>query len=148
MDRDNANTTLLQENLLKITETQNKIRNKFKKACENRLENEHAVNQTMEPLTTFATSTTAAGETRGEEEKSTLPSQPQIIEKTIHSTSNKKMKTSRAKMNKKNEDEKINPKVLCARLSTLITDEIRNNANHKREKNSIIKKLRDMKIIV
>lgn len=143
MDRDN--TTLLQENLLKITETQNKIRNKFKNACKNRLENEHAVNRTMEPLTAFAISTTPTAD----KDKSTSPSQTQITEKADHSpTINESTIFSAKTKKKKNKEEKIDPKILCARLSTLIADEIRNNANHKREKNSIIKKLRDANIIV
>lgn len=138
MDHDNA--TLLQENLLKITETQNKIRNKYEKACKNRIENEHAEKQTMEPLAAFAISTTAA-----EKDKS------QITEKADHSTVNsvskKNYKAKMKKKKKKNKEEKIDPNILCARLSTLITDEIRNNANHKREKNSILKKLRELNII-
>lgn len=45
-----------EDDISKLTATQNVIRNKFEKAYVNRLEHEHDVNQAMKPLTSPTTS--------------------------------------------------------------------------------------------
>lgn len=102
----------------KLSATQNVIRDKFEKAYTNRLEHEHDVNQVFKPL-------------------ATPPSTP--------SSMNHAIKTGSVGTK---EEMQYDPNELCERLRLLASSQIAGDVNHAQETNSIIVKLRELKIIV
>lgn len=153
MDLDKS-TTLQEEgevdsisnaNLLKTFDTQNIIRNKFKKACTNRLERENDANQAMRPLTEISTLAPLSNdlEYKDNEFSSHNSSKSQII-KAIHQPRLAANKSRSAREKEKEHD----PNELCNRLRLLVTAQIAGNVNKMQEINSIIAELRDLGIIV
>lgn len=121
-------------NMKQINYVQNVIRNKFKKACKNRLEHEYSANQAMKPLTAKTMSI-----------KNDLPSRANIVSR--QSGAKHKIKSRIIRKN----DEKmhaLNPNALCDKLRLLKNSPIAGNGHHTREINHIIAKLRELEIIV
>lgn len=114
---------------LKLTATQNVIRNKCKTACANRIQREYEVQRAMKPLTaSFSSSSISAKQVK---------QQQQSLAKNV---SKRMIKCKFAKSN--------DPNDLCNRLRILLVSTNASDAIRSAEKNVIIRKLRDLKILV
>lgn len=107
---------------IQMCDTQNVIRNKFQKACMNRIDHENKQNQAMEPLHI---------ESSNNEKSSTTTT---LIAKQVDCVNEEK--------------EPDDPNELCNRLRLLINSQIADNVNHMHEINSIVAKLAELEILV
>lgn len=120
-----------------LTATQNTIRNKFQKTYTNRLEHEQDVKQSLNSLSA-----------------STLPTateSPMVttIASPLTSTTASSLETTIASLSPAIPlNNHYNPNKLCAKLRLLIDSPVADNLQQKREIRSIIKQLRELKIIV
>lgn len=110
-------------NMKQINYVQNVIRNKFKKACKNRLDHEYSANQAMKPLITTTKSI-----------KNDSPSRENIVSR--QSDAKYKIKS------------RMNPNALCDKLRFLLQSQFTGNRQHAHEINSLFAKLREQNIIV
>lgn len=128
------------EILLKTIDTQDVIRKKFEKACMNRLEREHDVNQAMKPLTEISTLTSTLISDELEPRDIDFPFQ-NSSKQQLHSAANK---STKSRLIRKNHD----PNELCDRLRILLTTQIAGNVNQMQEIQTIIAELRNLEVIV
>lgn len=143
------------EIVTKIAATQSVIKNKFEKACANRLEHERDVNQMMQPLTAAATKTfsspTIINDSASQKDDFSLRNlsnsknaaqQLRLATKSYSSYNNKS-----ANMFEMYFD---NPNKLCNRLRLLVTSRIEDNEITYRTKEirSIIAKLQALGILI
>lgn len=105
----------------KLSVTQNVIRNKFKKACANRLEHEHDVDQAMKPF---------------------------LMESSNEVTSSSTAALTKNSKEVGNEKKQYNSNELCERLRLLLTSRIVGSVNHTQEINTIISELRELEILI
>lgn len=133
-------------NVSKIVDTQSIIRYKFKKACMNRLQDEHGMNQALKPFTTTNEMETKVDDFSpqylSETSSNSRIHQPQLATKNI---SNHLLKSGVSGTTEKRQQ---NPNELCERLRQLVTLQIGGNMNHTKEINSIIKELHKQNIII
>lgn len=111
------------------TTTQNVIRNKFQKAYANRLEHEQDVEQSMKSHTVSPLPTPAS------------PITTTSVTTTIPATTT----SSDAKTNN---EMQFDPNQLCDKLRVLMNSPVADSLHQKREISFIIKKLRELEIIV
>lgn len=132
-----------QDSGLKLTATQNVIRNKFKRAYSNRLEHEHDVSQAIKPITT-------TDELESKEDEISLQYLPEASSKpgTQHTAKNISKQPLKFRLIGSSEEKQQNPNGLCERLRYLLSLQIRGNMNHTWEINSIINELHKQKIII
>lgn len=117
--------------MLKLTDTRNIIRKKFKKACLNRLECERDANQAMKPLATINTDNLTSVE-----HDSPLP-------KATTTTKTTKIYTHQSRIIEND------PNDLCARLRSLLASKKScDYAQRIEEIKSIIAKLYDLNVLV
>lgn len=109
-----------------LTTTQNVIRNKFKKAYANRLEHEHHVKQTLNQASPLSTTTASPLSTT-----------------TTMIPANKSSSDAKA-----NNEMQFHPNQLCDKLRLLMNSPVADSLYQKREISFIIKKLRELEIIV
>lgn len=110
--------------------TQNVIRNKFEKACINRLEHEKDVNQVLKPLIANPTSSSTCDD-RHQQQQSTAAVKIKLNE----SVKSRLMRTS-------------NPNELCARLRVLLAAANTTNVMKRiKEINAILEKLVELGIL-
>lgn len=121
-------------NMKQINYVQNVIRNKFKKACRNRLEHEYNANRAMKPLT--ATTMLI---------KNDSPSRENIVSRQ----SDAKHKINSRIISKNDEKmHALNPNALCDKLRFLLQSQFTGNSQHTHEINSLFAELREQNIIV
>lgn len=143
------------EIMSKLITKQIVMKNKFKKAYENRLEREYNLNQSMEPLITSLSSTNKTEATKESHSLRNLPKntaqQLRLATKSYsgHIIKSRPMSTTTIKLNhNKNDSENDfivdDPDKLCLRLRLLLTA---GHMNHVEEINTIIRKLRELDIL-
>lgn len=133
----------------KFIATRNVIKNKFAKACMNRMEHERDEREAIKPLTSFLDSRSHALnlKSKGNESKkmSLLKSPIKTDTKIYRSYLERAIKMRKIQKNKEKKDD---PNELCNRLKKLLKLQIASNGNHEQEVHSIIKKLHDLDIFV
>lgn len=124
----------------KLSVTQNVIRNKFEKACKNRLEHEHDAKQAMEPFTQNQPLEIKTGDLQFKDN-----------EYSIHDLSNTTTKNSTLQLclpPKKKYEKHCNSNELCDDLRILLSSLINGNGNCMQEINRIIEELHEQEIII
>lgn len=133
-------------NTMKLSVTQNVIRNKFKTAYMHRLEDEHNVNQAMKPLTVDPTITTSSIKNEMETNENDFPIQNQSETITTTNWNAAKINSKQPFKLKLVETNNI-PNELCNRLREILTSTNVDSTNHSEEISQIIKKLRNLEIL-
>lgn len=132
-------------NMVQIVEhTQNIIKNKFKKACMNRLKKEEDEKMFMQPLAAIAASSVRSNDVKSKEEDYSLSKAPSKQRKQEeHST------TAASKQRIKcGILEKSSPNDLCNRLKLLVASQLASKIDNMEEINMIIAQLNDLDIFV
>lgn len=127
--------------MLKLTDTQNIIRNKFKKACSNRIKCEHDANHVIQSI-----ATPIAGDAKSFEDDYSVP---KISAKQCKQHQHSSDKIYSLQTIKSRKTETNDPDALCTRLRVLLASaNVHDDTNHTEEINVIIEQLRNLKILV
>lgn len=130
-------------NMKQISDTQNVIRSKFKKAFKNRIECEHSTNRSLEPLSSRHTTKISSAATDLDSHQclsETLSEQSTQQQQQATVAPERAFKYRLAERNDSNE--------LCNRLRLLVASQIAGKVNNMHEIKSIISELQGHGILV
>lgn len=135
----------------KIHNTQNVIRNKFEKACKNRLEHERETDCAMQPLVASISPSSDLDYNEIVSSSHNLPKTDALKEWVHQPRLHAKMRSNHAvvksRMARKNDHEEIDTNKLCNRLRLLLSSPFA-GLHYDREINTIIAKLCEHEILL